>query len=143
MSPHASTEHGQPPAEATLTLTVSAASTELGAVRQQLTGWLADHGVPAPLVNDIVLAGNEALANAVEHAYASADEPGIAALTVTVQPDQVVVSVTDHGRWRDPYQQFGTLRGRGFILVEAVTDRFDLVHSDSRTTLTAYFRLPG
>ncbi|GLZ37547.1 ATP-binding protein [Actinokineospora sp. NBRC 105648] len=122
---------------ASLSFTVTADCDELAGARHRLTDWLRGQSAPEALVSDIVLAVYEALANAMEHAYSG--EPGLVALTVTLREDDAVVSVTDHGRWRDPNRDLGITRGHGLVMIQAMTSRFDLTHTDGRTTLTAYF----
>ncbi|GGS20397.1 hypothetical protein GCM10010171_11320 [Actinokineospora fastidiosa] len=114
-----------------LTITADAADT----ARRALTRWLIDHGVAELSACDIVLAVTEATAEAVAHA------PTSITVTATIHPARVVATVTDDGRWRDPETGLGTLRGHGLGMVEAITEHYDIAHSDDLTTLTAYFRL--
>ncbi len=124
---------------ATLSFTVPAAVSGLRAARLRLADWLIDQQVTAVLVGDIALVAYEALANAVEHAYRDAVSPGLTAVTARVASREITLSVTDHGRWQDPTLALGATRGHGLAMIQAITRRLDLTHSDGRTTLTAYF----
>ena len=70
-------------------------------------------GASADEIYDIVVACQEACANAVEHAYA----PGRHSfeLDATYDGGRVRVTVRDRGRWRPPR---GTHRGRGVMMME-------------------------
>lgn len=92
--------------------------------------------------NDLLLAVNEAIANAAEFAYVDAAERG----TVDVRAaydcdsDTLAVMVDDRGRWRHKkpvhYQQ--QMRGRGIPLMEALADdvAIERTAQGTRVTLT-------
>ena len=87
-------------------------------LRRRLEDFLAAHEVPDEDAFDLVMAVSEAAANAVEHPV----EPAEQAITVTasLQPDAVLVTVRDSGRWR-PATGAG-FRGRGLALIGALTE---------------------
>ncbi|SDC24552.1 ATP-binding protein [Actinokineospora iranica] len=130
-----------PPGPGTLAVTVPARPEHLAGLRRTLGGWLAGRGVPAPLLADIVLAADEALANAIEHGYRFAD--GLVALSGHVEDGHVVVAVVDHGVWKTPDMPPSPYRGRGMSLIRALADRVELVSTGGRTSLIARFRLPS
>ncbi|OBH60739.1 anti-sigma regulatory factor [Mycobacterium mantenii] len=92
--------------------------------------------------NDLLLAVNEAIANAAEFAYVEAAERG----TVDVRAaydgdtDTLAVIVDDRGRWRQkkPVQYQQQMRGRGIPLMVALADdvAIDRTPQGTRVTLT-------
>lgn len=99
-----------------------AAATEL---RQLLAEWLGQHvQTTRDRADAITLATYEALANAVEHAYAGRPEAGTMSLRATYHPSdqQLHVTVQDQGRWQEPKSTTKRLRGRGIPLMQALTD---------------------
>ena len=107
------------------------ASTEaLVSIRRLLRRWLAIHGAGEEELHDIVVACQEACANAVEHAYG----PGHAHFEVDAEHRQarIRVIVRDAGRWRPPR---GTHRGRGLPLMRALMDTVDVEHGSEGTVV--------
>lgn len=74
---------------------------QVGHLRHEARRWLTDLGLPEAEQESVLLAVNEAVENAVEHAYADEDE-GVVELTLWAEPGIVNVAVVDHGRWREP-----------------------------------------
>jgi GAF domain-containing protein/anti-sigma regulatory factor (Ser/Thr protein kinase) len=105
-----------------------ATSEALVSVRRLLRRWLAFHGAGEEETHDIVVACQEACANAVEHAYG----PGHAHFDVEAcrRGDRIRVTVRDGGRWRPPR---GSHRGRGLPLMRALMESVDVEHSDDGT----------
>jgi serine phosphatase RsbU (regulator of sigma subunit)/anti-sigma regulatory factor (Ser/Thr protein kinase) len=100
-------------------------------MRRMLGRWLTEAGASDADTDDLSLAAAEAAANAIEHAYGLA--PGIVELRAwTADGSRVVVAVTDHGSWRAPR---GTNRGRGFLLMEGLTDAVEVIRRDEGTTV--------
>jgi serine/threonine-protein kinase RsbW len=99
-----------------------AAATHL---RQALAEWLEEQ-VPSAgeRAEAITLAAYEAMANAVEHAYAGRTEVGTMSLRATYHPGdkQLHVTVQDQGRWLEPTPTTNRLRGRGIPLMQALSD---------------------
>ncbi|MFG1933359.1 ATP-binding protein [Mycobacterium sp. NPDC048908] len=97
------------------------------AIRREFSEWLHSHFVlDASKACDVVLAVNEAMANAAEYAYATADEPGV--MQVQAQYDEnaatLTVTVADRGAWRDRDPGARELkRGRGIPLMQALADQ--------------------
>lgn len=77
----------------------------------------------AEQLSDLTLAVNEALANAVEHAYAGDTAPGTVEIHAQYEhrTATLVVTVRDHGSWRAPTADPLHLRGRGIPLIRALT----------------------
>lgn len=97
-------------------------------IRDDFAAWLAQSlSVDAEKTSDIVLAVNEALANAAEHAYLDSAEPGPIHARAEHDPQlgTLTVWITDEGRWleKGPSATPNPARGRGLILMRALTDR--------------------
>lgn len=96
-------------------------------IREEFCHWLREHfTLDASKINDVVLAVNEALANAAEFAYATADQAGAMHMHAEYDPAAAVlaVTVTDEGSWLTADPQAGDLaRGRGIPLMHALADR--------------------
>jgi anti-sigma regulatory factor (Ser/Thr protein kinase) len=89
------------------------------ALRRQFRDWLT-LDLPTNVVDDLVLAVYEAIANAAEHAYLNhADGPGSVRLEAHRAADHILVTVSDQGRWRTPTD--GRSRGRGISLMRLLT----------------------
>lgn len=125
---------------APLRMDTEAVPTQLSDVRHRLAAWLAGNGVPAPLADDIVLVVNEACSNCVEHAYRGRD-PGRMRVEADIRANEVHVSVVDGGSWKTPPEDPGT-RGRGLLLMRAVSDGVELDGTPAGTTVEMSFRLP-
>ena len=87
-------------------------------------------------VSDVVLAVNEAMANAAEYAYVTAEQPG--AMHVLADYDgtaaTLTVTVTDEGAWRNVDPATTELsRGRGIPLMRALSDHATVDSSDAGT----------
>ena len=106
-------------------------------MRRLLSRWLDEAGASRTDIDDIVLAGAEAAANAIEHAYGLA--PGVVELRARATEDGGVrVAIRDFGNWRPPR---GTHRGRGLQLMEGLTDVVEVTRSDEGTTIELSRRL--
>ena len=95
-------------------------------MRREFSIWLKHYfELDATKVSDVVLAVNEALANAAEFAYSTATQPGAMHLRADYDRTASVltVTVTDEGVWRiaDPEKKSHS-RGRGIPLMRALAD---------------------
>lgn len=114
-------------------------------VRDQFAGWLDRYFDLDPTKSsDLILAANEALANAAEFAYVCAERPGTMDVCAHYCADDasLMVTVADHGTWRmtDPRPATRT-RGRGIPLMHALTDGASIETTEHGTT--AYLRWTG
>jgi anti-sigma regulatory factor (Ser/Thr protein kinase) len=98
-------------------------------VRRGLERYLTEHGVAGDQRFAIITAVGEAVANAVEHAYA--DVPGTVHLHVRFDESVVRVQIEDSGRWRPATKE--EERGRGIPLMRALMDRVE-IRTDSAST---------
>ncbi|ORB23585.1 ATP-binding protein [Mycolicibacterium parafortuitum] len=108
-------------------------------VRQEFTDWLRRFFTLDDVRrSDMVLAVNEALANAAEFAYVQADRPG----TIDFQAEYdassqtLSVCVEDRGMWRKRQTEPAPrTRGRGIPLMETLSDHAVIEPSTSGTTV--------
>jgi serine/threonine-protein kinase RsbW len=94
--------------------------------RREFSEWLAhffdlDH----TQCSDVVLAINEALANAAEFAYVLTDRPGTMDMYADYDStsERLTVRISDYGLWRVPVATPASrTRGRGIPLMHALSD---------------------
>jgi len=112
-----------------LELDLPAEPASVPVVRHRVERWLAETGGGGDDVFAINLAVSEICANAVEHAYGPG--PGH---TFHVRAgrtgEEVVIQVSDSGRWRPPR---GRRRGLGLRITEQLMDAVDIRRSASGT----------
>ena len=110
-----------PVAAERMELTLPAEPMELSSLRRALQRWLTECNASDADSYDIVLACNEACANAIEHAYG----PGDASVQIEAafRDGEVGITVRDHGQWRDSR---GDNRGRGLALMETLMDSVNI-----------------
>jgi anti-sigma regulatory factor (Ser/Thr protein kinase) len=114
-----------------LRLRLAARPTMLAQVRAVLRRWLVRMQIGGQDASEIILAVNEACANAVEHAYSPA--PAEFELKAIKHDGEVMFVITDTGRWRRPR---GSNRGRGLAIMNAAMDEVDLSSSLDGTEVT-------
>lgn len=112
-------------------------------VRDEFAGWLRRQvDVDLTRFSDIVLAVNEALANAAEFAYAQSG--GVGTFDVEAVHDSagaaLTVTISDQGRWRDqdPTVERRT-RGRGIPLMRMLAEQVTIDRSPLGTTVFLRF----
>ena len=118
-----------------------AVADQLFNVRHRLAAWLRAADVPDALAADIVLVVNEACTNCIEHAYRG-HRVGKMLLEATVADGRVRARVTDSGSWKTPAADPGN-RGRGLVLMRAISDAMELHNTPAGTTVDISFRLPA
>ncbi|MDN5860774.1 MAG: ATP-binding protein [Pseudonocardia sp.] len=108
-------------------------------MRRRIAAWLANCGLDTDTIDDIVLATNEALANAAEHAFD--DGTGEVRLLADREGfDELRVIVQDRGEWRPPPAHPGH-RGHGLTLMAALAQRCRVHRDRGGTTVEMYWRL--
>jgi anti-sigma regulatory factor (Ser/Thr protein kinase) len=106
----------------------------------------AVHELAAGRVGDgyaVALAVSEAVSNVVIHAYRDRDhasEPGEVRVTVTIDGEQLVVSVADEGIGMRPRSD-SPGAGLGLPIIATLADRFEVRQQPGGTTLVLGFRL--
>ena len=118
---------------------------QLAVIRRELSGWLAPLALSEEETADVVLAVDEAAANAVRHAYGP-DEAGVVELTAWTESGTLCIEVVDHGNWRPPVERpAGAARdgGRGIPLMSHMSESV-LIHFDDRgSRVLLRHRIPG
>ncbi|CAN3129242.1 ATP-binding protein [Mycobacterium sp. smrl_JER01] len=113
-------------------------------VRQDFTAWLTRFfAIDDVRRSDMVLAINEALANAAEFAYLLADRPGTIDIQAIyeVNAQTLTVCVEDRGRWRQRQTEPAPrTRGRGIPLMETLSDEAMIEPSAGGTTVRLQWR---
>jgi serine/threonine-protein kinase RsbW len=94
-------------------------------LRHELAEWARRTGASADMICDIVLSTYEAMANAVKHAYPP-NTVGPLELRAELDRDTIVITVADHGCWRQP-DQHSASPGRGLALIRALSHRAAVV----------------
>lgn len=113
----------------------TAVAARASAIRVALNEWLTGLQVAPERVYDVVLATYEALANAVEHAYARATAPGTLDLHAQCVPATgwIEVTVCDRGEWA--VHAPDSTRGRGVPLMHALADSTAVTSDHDGTTV--------
>ncbi len=97
---------------------------ELHRLRGLLSDWAGTHQVPEAAVFALLLAVNEAAANAIEHAY-QGRAPGRVDVTILPGPDgELLATVQDFGSWRTASED-SSHRGRGTGIMRQITNGFE------------------
>ena len=114
---------------------------QLSGVRRAVRGWVQAGALPAALGEDLQITLGEAAANAVEHAYAGAAEPGEFTYLITRCGDGAIeVQVRDFGRWR-PEHANNSVRGRGLMIIREIGA--DVAVESGQAGTEVRFRLPA
>jgi len=109
-------------------------------LRVRFTEWLRAAGAPATLINDLVLAVYEALANAVEHAYPPGHSDPVMRLRAQLDHDQMLITISDQGCWRTPHTD--GFRGRGLPVMRYLATEVHLHSTAHGTTVRLHAALP-
>jgi len=115
-------------------------------IRREVRRWLAPLEVMPDAEADLVLAVNEAAANAIDHAYRTGDDTGDDRAVIEVffwtEPGAVLFEVVDHGHWRPPGSHTAG-GGRGIEIMQRLVEAV-LIHHDARgTRVLLRHSLPG
>ena len=117
----------------------AATADQLAVVRRRLAAWLQAADVPAAQAADIVLVISEACTNCVEHAYRG-HSVGSMLTEVEAVGNEVRARITDSGSWKPPAVNPGN-RGRGLVLMGALSDSLEMDTTPTGTTVDITFRL--
>lgn len=106
--------------------------------------WLQQHfSLSDQRLSDVVMAVNEALANAAEFAHAGRADVDTMDVLATYAPedDTLRVAISDHGRWQGPAPNPLALdplrvRGRGIPLMQALADDTTITTATTGTRVT-------
>jgi len=125
---------------APLEVSFPAESSQLAPVRKALRNWLAQCGLPAQTVQNVLVAAGEACANAIEHGHRHAPGSRIR-LRATATVDDLTLTVADTGRWKVPQPEVNTHRGRGITLMRALMQRVTITPGEAGTTVDMHTRI--
>jgi serine/threonine-protein kinase RsbW len=118
---------------------VTADPENAAAIRREFSDWLGRYfTLDATKASDVVLAVNEAMANAAEYAYLNHPRPGTMHVRALYDGSAATlnVTVTDEGAWRSSAPvTLGHRRGRGIPLMHALADRATVDSSSAGTTV--------
>ncbi|MGP4056234.1 ATP-binding protein [Mycobacterium sp. 4D054] len=113
-------------------------------VRQEFSEWLRQFfALDDVRTSDVVLAINEALANAAEFAYVQAEQPGTIDIRASHDPQAqtLMVCIEDRGIWRKRQTEPAPrTRGRGIPLMETLSDCATIEPSAGGTTVRLEWR---
>jgi PAS domain S-box-containing protein len=113
---------------------------ELRFMRAAARTWLDERRLEPTTRSDVVLALAEACANAVEHAYG--ESSGEITVEISMLDQELALSVSDSGRWRDEAQRDPD-RGRGYQIMEALSTRLEVDAGPMGTTVRMRFDYMG
>lgn len=99
--------------------------------RRAVERWLCDNHVDEPHRFELLVASTEAYANAVRHAYDGGEGP--VELDGTIDGANVVITVTDRGRWRPAAAAHD---GCGLVIMRALMDDVAVDTGTGGTTVT-------
>jgi anti-sigma regulatory factor (Ser/Thr protein kinase) len=118
---------------------VAAIPQNVGRIRSATRRFIDSLEVDEEVAHAILLATGEAVANAVEHAYAGEAEPGDVLVRVRADGEQAEVVIEDFGRWArgesDPE------RGRGLGLMRELASVASIEKASSGTIVRLDFAL--
>lgn len=141
-------------------LTRPAHAVELRSIRRAVEEWARRSGLSSDVLVDLQLALGEAVANGVEHAYdagdagtvdielelrcsdRAGDDPAGGGISGDDPGGDVVVRVSDRGRWRPVPERSGN-RGRGLLMIEQLARRVRVRTDDSGTEVCFAIPLPA
>lgn len=110
-------------------------------IRDDVAAWLRGTGELDPVrFSDVVLAVNEALANAAEFAYLKNGGVGTIDVEAIRDGPTLTVTIADQGCWREPSPATQSrARGRGIPLMRALADDLTIDTSQLGTTVCLRF----
>jgi len=126
-------------------MTRAAELESLSVFRQFISDCCAKHNIPEGVVFELKLAVDEACTNVIEHGYKDMD-PGSIILSFRIEPDRVLVQITDFGHIFEPSNaptpnveaavEDRELGGLGLYLIYQTMDNIDYQTSEDGNTLT-------
>lgn len=126
-------------------ITRAAELESLDVFRRFITECCARYDIPSEVVLDLKLAVDEACANIIEHGYRGMD-PGSIILSFWIEPDRIVVQITDFGQVFEPVEGLkpdveaalknDEMGGIGLYLIYQTMDNIDYQVSREGNTLT-------
>jgi PAS domain S-box-containing protein len=124
------------PAGDELDIQITADARELATTRQAIGTWLSSRGVADDETAEIVVAVNEAVSNAVAHAYRL--NPGTIHVEARDEDQSVVFVIRDHGRWSHRATE---REGRGLQMMRVLMDDVEIESGSEGTAVFLRRRL--
>jgi serine/threonine-protein kinase RsbW len=118
---------------------VAADARNAARTRAEFGAWLESHfTLGAERFNDLLLAVNEAIANAAEFAYVDTTQRGTVDVSAAYDGDSdtLAVTVDDRGHWRQSVPVPEQRRGRGIPLMRALADEVIINRTPQGTHVT-------
>jgi anti-sigma regulatory factor (Ser/Thr protein kinase) len=97
-------------------------------IRAQTRRWLAPLELDQDTEQDLILAVNEAVSNAIDHAYTAPKPTDLVQVSFWTRPHHLYLEIADHGRWRQPDTD-PAHRGRGILLMRQTAESVS-IHTD-------------
>jgi anti-sigma regulatory factor (Ser/Thr protein kinase)/putative methionine-R-sulfoxide reductase with GAF domain len=114
-----------------LQLELPAHPSVLSGARHILRRWLQSRGADEATATQVILAVNEACANAIEHAYPPG--PAVFVLNASEASGEVTIAVRDRGRWRESGESGEAGTRRGVRIIRNAMDTVDITRSPRGT----------
>lgn len=110
---------------------------QLVSLRYRLGQWLKDSDCGAERAQRLLLAANEAVTNAVEHAYAGTQPGPVLVRGEVLADDTIRITVSDRGSWRPAHRT--EYRGRGIFMMQECGDtvRIEKTHHGTEVSITS------
>ena len=121
--------------------TIAATSDDISRLRHRFREWLGRTGVGTELAADITVAVNEAVTNAVMHG-SGLDPDNAVQVEASNRADAVLVSVSDGGQWLPGLERDPTLGGRGFRIMEQLSDEVTIETAPPGTNVSLRWDRP-
>jgi len=126
-------------------MTRAAELASLSVFREFISDCCSRHNIPDETVFELKLAVDEACTNVIEHGYKGMN-PGSIILSFRIEPDRILVSITDFGHVFEPSEApkpnveaalvDRPLGGLGLYLIYKTMDNIDYQSSEDGNTLT-------
>jgi anti-sigma regulatory factor (Ser/Thr protein kinase) len=101
-------------------------------IRALIRGWLAPLTLDSDTEQDLVLAVNEAVSNAIEHAYVASGPDDLVKVSFWTDPQHLYFEVADDGRWKEAVTNGGH-RGRGILIMQQMVGAVSIDHDVNGT----------
>jgi len=106
---------------------------EATATRHRLRAWLDDLRVEGEALDSLLLAVGEAVANAIDHG-SRRDSSQIVKIELAANDGDITAAISDSGHWQPGIAGYFTGRGRGHLLMQALTEAVN-IDTDQQGTI--------
>jgi anti-sigma regulatory factor (Ser/Thr protein kinase) len=115
-----------------------ASRTEQQPARHRLQDWLLGAGLQSEHRDAIVLAIGEAVSNAIEHG-SNNDPTQVVTVELAARGESLIACVGDRGHWVPGLEGVLAGRGRGHLIMQALSDDVDIDVDGAGTLVTLQF----